>query len=210
MDHRSGVDAANQESIPGFVDYGSSNGGPFTSYPHLIRLLMDRNFRQAALARIHPQAAEHSTLKDLDREYTLDEVAIITRAAPARLLGLTDRGQVRPDAVADLVFYRPNVDAEAMFTQASAVWKSGRLLPTPGSVAYPTRPSMELIYEGGQATTLRSRPRPGLQLSEFWQDAIEPTLGVPVGALQISDDELLSRIDNDGRASLATAAGVKL
>ena len=33
------------------------NGAPFTSYPHLIRLLMDRSFRQEQLARLHPEVA---------------------------------------------------------------------------------------------------------------------------------------------------------
>ena len=31
------------------------NGGPFTSYPHLIRLLMDRSFREEQLAKLHPE-----------------------------------------------------------------------------------------------------------------------------------------------------------
>ena len=30
------------------------NGGPFTSYPHLIRLLMDRSFRDEQLAHAPP------------------------------------------------------------------------------------------------------------------------------------------------------------
>ena len=33
------------------------NGGPFTSYPHLIRLLMDRSFRDEQLAKLHPEVA---------------------------------------------------------------------------------------------------------------------------------------------------------
>ncbi|MCC6507897.1 MAG: formylmethanofuran dehydrogenase subunit A, partial [Pirellulaceae bacterium] len=64
------------------------NGGPFTCYPHLMRLLMDRSFRRAALEGIHPLAAQHSLLNQLDREETLNESAILTRAAPARLVGL--------------------------------------------------------------------------------------------------------------------------
>ena len=37
------------------------NGGPFTSYPHLIRLLMDKPFRDEQLARLHPDVAAHSS-----------------------------------------------------------------------------------------------------------------------------------------------------
>ena len=39
-----------------FLTTDHPNGAPFTSYPHLIRLLMDRSFRNEQLARIHPDA----------------------------------------------------------------------------------------------------------------------------------------------------------
>ncbi len=59
------------------------NGGPFTSYPHLIRLLMDRTFRDEQLAQLHPDVAANCALRSIARELTLDEIAIMTRAAPA-------------------------------------------------------------------------------------------------------------------------------
>ncbi len=71
-----------------FLTTDHPNGAPFTSYPQLIRLLMDRSFRNDQLARIHPEAAALSCLGSLDREYSLYEIAIMTRAAPARILGL--------------------------------------------------------------------------------------------------------------------------
>ncbi len=78
-----------------FLTTDHPNGAPFTCYPHLLRLLMDRSFRQSMLESIHPQAAEASLLKELDRQYTLDEIAIATRAAPARILGLEGQGTLR-------------------------------------------------------------------------------------------------------------------
>lgn len=39
-----------------FLTTDHPNGAPFTSYPHLIRLLMDRSFRNDMLATIHPEA----------------------------------------------------------------------------------------------------------------------------------------------------------
>ena len=39
------------------------NGGPFTSYPHLIRLLMDRGFREEQLAKLHPEVAANAALQ---------------------------------------------------------------------------------------------------------------------------------------------------
>jgi len=78
------------------------NGGPFTSYPHLIRLLMDRSFRAEQLAKLHPEVAANCALSSITRELTLREIATMTRAAPARLLGLTDRGHLGAGAAADI------------------------------------------------------------------------------------------------------------
>ena len=56
-----------------------------------------------------------TTLASITREYTLTEIAIMTRAAPARLLGLIDRGHLGPGARADIAIYRPQADLAAMF-----------------------------------------------------------------------------------------------
>ena len=64
------------------------NGGSFLAYPELIRLLMDRTYRDTCLARVNPALLAGSAMADgITREYTLDEIAIVTRAgagAPAR------------------------------------------------------------------------------------------------------------------------------
>ncbi|MDP4302750.1 formylmethanofuran dehydrogenase subunit A [Leptothrix discophora] len=110
------------------------NGGPFTSYPHLIRLLMDRSFRQEQLAKLHPDVAAQSALKDITRELTLQEIAVMTRAAPARLLGLRDRGRLGVGAAADLAIYREDADRERMFTTPERVYKDGRLVARQGRI----------------------------------------------------------------------------
>ena len=101
------------------------NGGPFTSYPHLIRLLMDRSFRNEQLAKLHPEVATSAALRDITRELSLSEIATMTRAAPAKLLGLHDRGQLGVGAAADLAIYRNATDFEAMFTTPEWVFKDG-------------------------------------------------------------------------------------
>jgi len=101
------------------------NGAPFTSYPHLIRLLMDRSFRNEQLARLHPDVAAQCALKDLSRELTLNEIAIMTRGGPARLLGLKDRGQLGVGAAADITVYRDAADAETLFSHPAWVLKDG-------------------------------------------------------------------------------------
>jgi formylmethanofuran dehydrogenase subunit A len=110
------------------------NGGPFTSYPHLIRLLMDRGFREEQLAKLHPEVAADCALRSIARELTLDEIAILTRAAPARLLGLADRGQLGVGAAADIAIYREQADREAMFRMPEYVFKDGTLVARAGRV----------------------------------------------------------------------------
>jgi formylmethanofuran dehydrogenase subunit A len=110
------------------------NGGPFTSYPHLIRLLMDRSFRDEQLARLHPDVAAQCALRSIARELTLDEIAIMTRAAPAKLLGLKDRGQLGIGAAADIALYREAADREAMFAKPTHVFKDGVLVAENGTI----------------------------------------------------------------------------
>jgi formylmethanofuran dehydrogenase subunit A len=110
------------------------NGGPFTSYPHLIRLLMDKPFRDAQLERLHPEVAAQADLKHIARELSLYEIAILTRAAPARLLGLKDRGHLGPGAAADIAVYREHADREAMFAKPAWVFKDGALVARDGVI----------------------------------------------------------------------------
>jgi formylmethanofuran dehydrogenase subunit A len=115
------------------------NGGPFTSYPHLIRLLMDKPFRDAQIDQLHPEAKVASALPELTREFSLYDIAIITRAGPARLLGLKDRGHLAPGAAADIAVYRDDADRERMFTSPAYVFKDGELVARDGNlVSTPT------------------------------------------------------------------------
>ena len=110
------------------------NGGSFAAYPRIIKLLMDRDYRQAMLEKIHPKVREQSNLAHLTREYTLEEIAIITRASPAKLLGFTNKGTLRPGADADVSIYSPNVDIEAMFSVPSYVVQSGEVIVKHGEL----------------------------------------------------------------------------
>jgi formylmethanofuran dehydrogenase subunit A len=110
------------------------NGAPFTSYPHLIRLLMDKSFRDDQLAKLHADAQAASTLKDITREFSLYDIAIITRAGPARLLGLKDRGHLGTGAAADIAVYRDDDNRERMFTSPAFVFKDGELIARDGTL----------------------------------------------------------------------------
>ena len=134
------------------------NGGSFLSYPRLIRLLMDREFRNEQIGRVNQKAIGRTVLRDdLEREYTLGEIAIITRAGPARLLGLADKGHLGVGADADVTVYREHDDVEQMFATPRYVIKGGRV-----------------IVEEGE---LRETPAGDLlRVAADHDEAIEPTL----------------------------------
>ncbi len=105
------------------------NGGSFSSYPRLIRLLMDREYRKQQMDRINQKALDRSGLRDCQRrEYSLFEIAVITRAGPARLLGLTAKGHLGPGADADVTIYEEDDDKEKMFSTPRYVIKDGALI----------------------------------------------------------------------------------
>jgi len=110
------------------------NGGPFTRYPHLIRLLMDYDFRLECMAGLNQEAVAMSLLKDLKKEFTLYEMAIMTRTAAARMLGLHDRGHLMPGGIADIAVYSFKANKEEMFSAADLVFKNGELVVKNGAV----------------------------------------------------------------------------
>ncbi|HTS88431.1 MAG TPA: formylmethanofuran dehydrogenase subunit A [Gemmatimonadales bacterium] len=117
-----------------FLTTDHPNGAPFTMYPHLIRLLMDRTFRNERLSTINADAQAMSTVASIQREYTLYEIAILTRAAPAKLLGIPDIGHLGPGAVADVTVYRDDPDRERMFSSPEYVFKDGDVVVQNGKV----------------------------------------------------------------------------
>jgi formylmethanofuran dehydrogenase subunit A len=105
------------------------------AYPRLIRLLMDRAYRDEQLGRVNQKLLAGSALADgLSREYTLAEIAIITRAGPARLLGLRDKGHLGIGADADITVYVPDDDRERMFATPRFVVKGGVLVVEEGQL----------------------------------------------------------------------------
>jgi formylmethanofuran dehydrogenase subunit A len=111
------------------------NGGSFMSYPELIRLLMDRTYRDEQIARVEQKLLAGSALADgLSREYTMSEIAIITRAGPARLLGLRHKGHLGVSADADVTIYEPHENRATMFATPRYVVKGGVLVVEEGQL----------------------------------------------------------------------------
>jgi formylmethanofuran dehydrogenase subunit A len=125
------------------------NGGSFLSYPKLIRLLMDREFRNEQIKRANKRAIRATVLlDDLDREYTMSEIAIVTRAGPARLLGMMQKGHLGVGADADVTVYDDKPDREEMFALPRYVVKGGRVVVRDGE-----------LVERVEGSLLRSAPQ---------------------------------------------------
>jgi formylmethanofuran dehydrogenase subunit A len=110
------------------------NGSSFLAYPQIVALLMDRTRRDEILARVPPKVRERTVLAELDREYTLNEIAIITRAAPAKMLGLDRKGHLGVGADADVTVYQPDADIQRMFELPKYVLRAGEVVVENGEI----------------------------------------------------------------------------
>ena len=113
------------------------NGGSFLAYPQIIRLLMDRTWRREQLAALPRSGARAFGPEEIDREYSLYEICIITRSGPARILGLTNKGHLGPGADADVTLYTPDKNQQTMFELPRYVIKAGEMLIDRGELREP-------------------------------------------------------------------------
>jgi formylmethanofuran dehydrogenase subunit A len=164
-----------------FLTTDHPNGAPFFFYPHLIRLLMDKSFRDDMLQKINPDAqAQSSLLKSLTREYTLDEIAILTRAGPARSLGLKDLGHLGVGARADITVYRDDPDQEAMFAAPEYVFKNGEVVVKNGKVVKVVQGATHVV-----------RPDYDKSIERPLNDYFDSYLTVRMENFKLTDDEIV-------------------
>jgi Formylmethanofuran dehydrogenase subunit A len=102
------------------------NGAAFWRYPEIIQLLMDADFRKEQLKNLPAKALKRIVLPELNRQYTLYEIAIITAAGPARALGLPHKGSLGVGADADVAIFNESKDIRRMFSYPRYVLKGGR------------------------------------------------------------------------------------
>ena len=169
-----------------FLTTDHPNGAPFGTYPRLIRLLMDRGFREQELGTLHAGARKASALAGLEREYTLQEIAVLTRAGPARVLGLEDRGHLAPGAVADVTVYRPHDDAERMFESPALVFKDGELVVREG-----------VIVSAPSGRTHTVRPAYDGSIRRELERYFDERQTVRLANFPISDDEMAEHVGSE-------------
>src|SRR6516162_4890466 len=95
---------------------------------------MDAEFRREQLKRLAPKALKRILLPELDRQYSLYEIAIITSAGPARALGLPQKGHLGVGADADVAIFNESKDVARMFAYPRYVIKGGEVVIEEGEV----------------------------------------------------------------------------
>jgi len=163
-----------------FLTTDHPNGAPFTSYPHLIRLLMDRSFRNDMLATINKDAAAASVLSSIDREYSFYEIAIMTRAAPAKSLGLKNRGHLGSGSIADITVYNDIKNREKMFEKPLYVFKDGELVAKNGKIVKVTTGGTHVL-----------RPEYDKSIERSLKSYFDKYQTIKLGNFKIDDDEIV-------------------
>ncbi len=117
-----------------FLTTDHPNGAGFWRYPELIRLLTSADHRRECLKKLPGKALKRTVLADLDRQYSLSEIAIVTSAGPARALGLKAKGHLGIGADADVAIYEKGSDGAVSFGQPRYVIKGGEVVVEDGEI----------------------------------------------------------------------------
>ena len=168
-----------------FLTTDHPNGAPFTSYPHLIKLLMDRSFRKDVFKIHNVDAQKASNLASMDREYSLYEIAIMTRAAPAKILGLNTHGHLGEGASGNVTVYRKQDDIEQMFAIPAYVFKDGKLIVKDGK-----------IIETVQGVTHVVKPEYDQAIEKPLKKYFDDYQTISLNNFKISNDEMVECIGN--------------
>ena len=133
-----------------FMSTDHPNGGPFFAYPRVLAWLYSKKAREATLKHCHKKAQKKSLLPTIDREMTLYEIAIMTRAGQAKALGLPNKGHLGVGADADVAIYDINPEkldiaqqfkiARKAFKHATYTIKDGKIVVKDGEVVNNTTP----------------------------------------------------------------------
>jgi formylmethanofuran dehydrogenase subunit A len=170
-----------------FLTTDHPNGACFWRYPEIIELLMNADRRRERVKSLPPKALNRTLLADLDREYTLSEIAIITSAGPARALGLSNKGHLGLGADADVTIYHEKPDGEFLFRYPRYVIKSGEIVVEEGDIRKMSE-GREFVFRPGYDPSIEAYLRPLFQ--QYYTISFE---NYPVELERIEQAEICSR-----------------
>jgi len=127
-----------------FMTTDHPNGGPFTAYPKVLAWLYSKKARDATQKKTNAKSKKKSILASLDRELSLYEIAIVTRAGPAKALNMKNKGHLGVGADADVAIFNINPEkidiakkfrtARRAFAHAAYTIKAGEIIVKDGVV----------------------------------------------------------------------------
>jgi len=114
----------------------------FFCYPKIYTWYISKAARDNLFNKINKRARKKSLLPNIDRELSLYELAIVTRAGQAKALGLKDKGHLGVGADADVTVYNINpevaskefVEARKAFERAAYTIKDGEIVVKNGEI----------------------------------------------------------------------------
>jgi formylmethanofuran dehydrogenase subunit A len=131
-----------------FMTTDHPNGGPFIFYPQVIAWLMSRQARTDTMREVNNACLKRTELANIYREYNFNDIAIVTRAGTAKVLGLNEKGHLGIGADGDVSIYnidplkwKPSqynqlIDA---FSNADYTIKNGEIVVKDGEIVSPTK-----------------------------------------------------------------------
>ncbi|PKL58743.1 MAG: formylmethanofuran dehydrogenase subunit A, partial [Methanomicrobiales archaeon HGW-Methanomicrobiales-4] len=134
-----------QDLMRVYISTDHPNAGPFTRYPRIIAWLMSQKARDATLASMKyaKKVTSASHIASLDRELSLYEIAMMTRAGPAKSLGLSSLyGSLHEGAYGNVAIYDLNPNSlqtdpdqiEAAFSRTEYTIKEGVIVVKEGKI----------------------------------------------------------------------------
>ncbi|HDR73747.1 MAG TPA: formylmethanofuran dehydrogenase subunit A [Methanoculleus sp.] len=128
-----------------FITTDHPNAGPFIRYPRVYKWLMSKAAREDMLDNVlkyGDSVRDRCYIGEIDREITLFELAQMTRAGPAKALGLANMfGSLKPGMEGDVAVYPYNPetsedpeDIERAFSNARYLIKGGEIVVKDGQV----------------------------------------------------------------------------
>ena len=130
------------------------NGGPFIYYPQVIAWLMSRQARTDTMREMNKACLKRTGLASIYREYSFNDLAVVTRAGTANALGLTEKGHFGEGADGDISVYdldpfawRPSQYNEIIkaFGKAAYTIKGGEIVVKDGEVVATPRGSTHWV-----------------------------------------------------------------
>jgi formylmethanofuran dehydrogenase subunit A len=127
-----------------FLTTDHPNAGPFFAYPKIIAWLISKKARMATLKKCHQKAQKKSLLPSIKREFSLYDIAVVTRAGTAKALGLKNKGHLGVGADADIAIYNVNPEkidiarkyktVRKAFANAAYTIKDGKVVVKDGEI----------------------------------------------------------------------------